>query len=257
MHVGERGTPRAHERYGRSGAIARSANLSVERVDRALADDGTEFVLLRRNGTFQIRADGRELMTSEHHASEGDLARLALRYMARSTSPRVLIGGLGMGFTLRAALDRLPADGHVTVVEACAAVIAWNEGPLAHLARWPLADPRVEVERDTVQRVLARSPDRFDAVLLDVDNGPDDLSLPANRSLYEPAGLAVACAALTPGGVLAIWSAQPAPDLVERLLQIGVPAWSETVVPLPGDTRIQHTIVVAARPEGTSLHDRD
>jgi spermidine synthase len=220
-----------------------------EVIGRSVGRDGSELVLVHRDGTYQIRVDGRQLMDSRNSVTERDLARLALRYLPECARPRVLVGGLGLGYTLRAALDLLPAAARVTVVEVSAAVVRWNRGPLGPLAGRPLADPRVNVVLGDVRSVLAEDKDTYHAVLLDVDNGPHDLALPDNRHLYGAKGLTVACGALSPGGVLAVWSSEPAPELVERLLQLGVSAWSEPVWPTPEDSRVQHAIIIACRPD--------
>lgn len=251
MTIGERDV-RSAARASRQSAThaSRLPSGGESRIlDRSIERDGSELVLVQRDGSYQIRVDGRELMDSRHALTECEMARLAWRYSARSDRPEVLVGGLGMGFTLRACLDLLPADGRLTVVELSAAVLRWNQGPLAALAGRPLCDPRVMALHCDVLDVLRRSDERFEAVLLDVDNGPHDLAQSGNGHLYEPDGLSAACRALRPGGVLAVWSSEPAPDLVERLLQIGVPAWSESVFPLVGDSRVRHTIVLAARPD--------
>jgi spermidine synthase len=216
-------------------------------VDRAVMADGTEITLHARGGVYQIRADGRELMDSRHHRTERFLSRLAVRYMPAADRPHVLVGGLGMGFTLRAALDALPADAVVVQVEALSAVVGWNRGALAHLSGGAVDDPRVTVVEDDIVAVLGRTVDTYDAIVLDVDNGPHDLALEGNARLYQDAGLRSALRALRPSGVVAFWSAEPAPDLVERLLQLGVCAWSETVWAMEDDDRVAHALVLAVR----------
>jgi spermidine synthase len=217
-------------------------------VATSIEADGSELILAGRDGTYQIRVDGRELMDSRNTVTERDLARLAFCRSSNGHAPWALVGGLGMGFTLRAALDLMGETGRVTVVEISPAIILWNRGPLSPLARHPLADPRVDLVCGDVRTVLAAHRGRYDLVLLDVDNGPGDLARAGNEQLYHAEGLADIRDALRPGGVAAVWSAGPAPDLEERFLQVGLSAWSETVCPRPGDTRIRHTIVLAARP---------
>jgi len=182
----------------------------------ARAPDGGELVLYQRGGEFVIRVDGRELMSSRAHGSEEEMARRACGSGARD----VLIGGLGLGYTVRAALDALPADARVVVAEIVPAVVEWNRGPLAHLAGRPLEDLRVSVEVADVGRVL-RAGRRFDAILLDVDNGPVALTRKANHALYGPTGITVAKSALRRGGVLAVWSAHRDDRFVSRLRKAG------------------------------------
>ena len=186
--------------------------------------DGRELVLSRQGDVFHIHVDRYELMASRAHGSEEELARLAIAALPAATlAPRVLVGGLGMGFTLRAALDALAARlaATVEVAEVFPAVVAWNRGPLAALAREPLADPRVSVVEADVSDVIAAATGRYDAILLDVDNGPEALTLDSNRRLYAPAGLRALSAALTAAGVLAVWSTDDDPRFAHRLGEIG------------------------------------
>jgi spermidine synthase len=192
-----------------------------EVLGRARAPDGGELVLYQRGGEFVIRVGGRELMSSRAHGSEEELAALACRDLAGAA--RVLIGGLGLGYTLRATLEHLPAAGKVVVAEIVPAVIEWNRGPLAHLAGRPLDDARVTVEAGDVGQVLRRGP-RWDAVLLDVDNGPVALTRKGNHGLYTEAGLAAARASMRPRGVLAVWSATPDKRFLARLRKAGFEA---------------------------------
>ena len=169
--------------------------------------DGEAMALTRRDREYVILAGGKSLMSSRMHGSEDALATLGCDRARMLTRPRVLVGGLGMGFTLRAALDVLPPATEVLVVELVPAVVEWNRGPLGALANHPLDDPRVRVEEGDVADTMRSSPGRFDAVLLDVDNGPMALTASSNAGLYDGPGIAVARASLKPGGVLAVWSA--------------------------------------------------
>jgi spermidine synthase len=169
--------------------------------------DGTLMTLTRRDGEYLILADGRSLMSSRMHGSEEALATFACRHARTLERPCVLVGGLGMGFTLRAALDLLPPDAEVVVAELVPAVVEWNRGPLGALAGHPLKDTRVVVDVGDVKATLRASPGRFDAVLLDVDNGPAPVTASHNAGLYDDRGLAAVRAALKSGGVLAVWSA--------------------------------------------------
>lgn len=188
-------------------------------LDRARAEGGGELSLHRRGDELVIRIDGQPLMSSRRHGSEEALARLACDGLGAGA--RVLIGGLGMGFTLRAALDALAPDAAVIVAEIAAAVVSWNRGPLGPLANHPLEDPRVEVRVADVAEILAEPGARFDAIVLDVDNGPDALVREANAGIYAPAGLAAARTALRRGGVLALWSASGDPGFADRLARAG------------------------------------
>lgn len=177
--------------------------------------------LYKRGREFLIRVDDRELMASGVHGSEDALAQEACTRIGSRPAPRLLIGGLGMGYTLAAALRHLNPDAVVVVAEVVPAVVAWNRGPLAHLAGSPLEDPRVQVIETDVAALLRRAGSPYDAILLDVDNGPRALTCARNGWLYSPAGLDAASAALTPGGVLAVWSAWPDRSFTSRLNRAG------------------------------------
>lgn len=170
---------------------------------------GGELSLYRRGVEFSIRVDGSELMNSRLHGSEEAMAELACARVAPLPSPRVLIGGLGMGYTLAAALNQLGAASRVVVAELIPAVVAWNRGPLAALAGHPLADDRVTVREADVAQLLQTEQRAYDAILLDVDNGPRGLTRQSNGWLYTRAGLDAAFRALQPAGVFALWSAGP------------------------------------------------
>ena len=188
-----------------------------ELLGRACTPEGDDLTLMRRSGEYVIFANGRSLMSSRMHGSEEALATLACRRARTLTSPCVLVGGLGMGFTLRATLDLLPPSATVVVSELLAAVVEWNQGSLGDLADHPLQDPRVRVDVRDVAVTLGASTGRFDAVLLDVDNGPAAFTSAANAGLYTDAGLAAIRAALTAGGVLAVWSAREDRKFEQRL----------------------------------------
>jgi spermidine synthase len=179
--------------------------------------DGSLLALMRRDREHLILADGKPLMSSLMHGSEEALAALACRRARTAPAPCVLVGGLGMGFTLRATLDLLPGDACVIVAELLPAVVEWNRGPLAALAQAPLLDPRVTVMQDDVAVALEASDSRFDAVLLDVDNGPSAFTETTNAELYSDKGLAAVRKALKPEGVLAIWSAWDDRKFEQRL----------------------------------------
>jgi spermidine synthase len=189
----------------------------LELLGEALSQDGTDLKLVRRSNEYIILANGRSLMSSRMHGSEEALATFACRRARTLDQPGVLIGGLGMGFTLRAALDLLPPDAKVVVAELVPAVAEWNRGPLGELAGWPLKDKRVRVELNDVAVILSSNPARFDALLLDVDNGPAAFAAASNVGLYDDRGIAAAFAALKMGGMLAVWSAREDRKFEQRL----------------------------------------
>jgi spermidine synthase len=177
--------------------------------------------LMRRGAEFSIRLDQNELMNSRLFGSEEALATLACQRIQDRDKPRILIGGLGMGFTLRAALAVLGAEAQVVVAELVPAVVMWARGPLAEVFGESLADPRVSIREADVRDVIEAGRSAFDAILLDVDNGPEGITQTANDSLYDIAGLSAAGAALRPGGVLAVWSSGPNADFTRRLRRGG------------------------------------
>ena len=182
---------------------------------------GEPLRLFRRGGDYMIVLDRNELMNSRMSGSEEALAAMTCDRLQGRAAPRLLIGGYGMGFTLRAALAALPRDARVTVAELVPEILDWARGPMAELTAGCLDDPRVElVERD-VAAPIGEAQGGYDAILLDVDNGPDGLVRGANAQLYSARGLAAAKAALRPGGVLAVWSAAPDAAFARRLAQAG------------------------------------
>ena len=191
-----------------------------ELIDVAAVPGGDELRLYRRGADFMIVLDRNELMSTRMNGSEEALATLTCARLA-GPAPALLIGGYGMGFTLRAALAVLGAGARVTVAELVPGIVAWARGPMASLTAGCLDDPRVAlIERDVVDEIAA-GPARYDAILLDVDNGPDGLTRAQNDRLYTARGLAAARAALRPGGVLAVWSAGPDAAFARRLAQAG------------------------------------
>ena len=193
-----------------------------ELLDSAPVPGGKETLCLYRRGTeFSIRVDGNELMNSRAHASEEAMAELVCARLAGRTSPSLLIGGLGMGYTLAAALHWLGAQAKVVVAELLPAVVVWNRGVLAGLAGDPLKDGRVSVREIDVARILKTDRQGYDAILLDVDNGPEGITRSGNDWLYTKAGLTAAHAALKPSGILAVWSASPEPAFSKLLRHSG------------------------------------
>lgn len=192
---------------------------------------GSELRLLQRNDEFSIRIAGKsgELMNSRLHGSEDALATLACKRIAGQSAPRVLIGGLGMGFTLAAALDVVGDDAEVTVAELVPDVVEWNRGALGAASGHPLEDSRAKVHLGDVVRLIKKSPQTYDAILLDVDNGPEGMTRRENDWLYSFAGISAAQAALRRDGVLAYWSAGQDPAFTERLRKAGLSAEAVTV----------------------------
>ncbi len=180
-----------------------------------------EMRLYQRGREHSIMVDGHELMNSRVHSSEDALAELVCARLTGLANPRMLIGGLGMGYTLAAALGKLGPQAEVLVAELVPAVVEWNRGYLAEFAGYPLQDPRVSVHEGDVAQQIAAAPRAFDAILLDVDNGPEGLSRKSNDRLYNGTGLRAAFNALRPAGVLAVWSAGPDPQFSKRLRQTG------------------------------------
>lgn len=192
-----------------------------ELVATARVPDGEELRLFRRGGDFMIVVDRNELMNSRMSGSEEALAVMAAQRLGDRAAPSVLIGGYGMGFTLRAALQAFPAAASLTVAELVPEIIAWARGPMAGLTAGCLDDPRVSLAQGDVAALIGERPGAWDAILLDVDNGPDGLSREANGRLYSREGLARAKSALRPAGVLAVWSSAPDAAFTRRLKECG------------------------------------
>ncbi len=192
-----------------------------ELLDTARIPGGDELRLYRRGDDFIIAIGGNELMNSRMSGSEEALAVMSCDRLRKPETAQLLIGGYGMGFTLRAALSALGSDAKITVAELVPEIIDWARGPMAGLAAGCLDDPRVELVVGDVAAAIAAGRNRYDAILLDVDNGPDGLVRAANDGIYSAAGLASAKAALRPGGVLAIWSAAPDARFTRRLAAAG------------------------------------
>ncbi len=198
--------------------------------------------LYRRDTEFSIKAGGFELMNSRQHGSEEDLADLGCRRLASLKTPKVLIGGLGMGFTLAAALRRVPEGARVTVCELVPEVIEWNRGELGELTGLPLNDPRVTVEQRDVADLIHAPGAQYDSILLDVDNGPDALTRSGNARLYGEPGLLVAKEVLGPVGVLAVWSVSPDARFVRRMRRAGFFVEEHKVRAHPGRGRARRVV---------------
>ena len=192
-----------------------------ERLDETTLPGGAVLALYRHDGAYLIRSDGAELMSSRHHHSEDVLADLVCAPLRDRTAIRVLIGGLGLGFTLRAALRSLASDAAVDVVELSDAVIRWNRNPDYDLAARELEDPRVTIIHDDAARVIAKSAATYDGIMLDVDNGVEPVTSSHNSALYDDRGIRLAVAALRPGARLAYWSAVAYPRFEAALRGTG------------------------------------
>ena len=191
-------------------------------LDSAKTPDGGQELRLKRRGTeFSIMLGTNELMNSRLSGSEQALAKLSCQRIADHRRPRMLIGGLGMGFTLRAALAELGNDASIVVAELVPTVVAWARGQMAEVFGGCLDDPRVTVEETNVGQLIRSEPAAWDAILLDVDNGPQGIVHKSNDALYSLQGLGAARTALKPGGVLAVWSQGPDGGFTRRLKQAG------------------------------------
>ena len=214
-------------------------------LDTAKIPDGGELRLMQRGAELSIMSGAIELMNSRLSGSEKALADLACARIAARPKAQVLVGGLGMGFTLRAALADLAADATVTVAELVPAVVAWARGPMAEIFSGSLEDPRVVIREADVAEVIGAARGTFDAILLDVDNGPGGLNRDANDQLYSAPGLAAARRALRPAGVLAVWSAGPDPTFTRRLQGAGYAAEEVQVRATGGRRGARHVIWLA------------
>jgi len=209
--------------------------------------NGGELRLYQRNNEFSIKIVGRgELMNSRVHDSENALAEHTCARLVDCAKPQLLIGGLGMGFTLAAALRHLSDQAQVVVAELVPAVVVWNRGPLGDRAGHPLRDPRVTVSERDVARMLMAGEQTYDAILLDVDNGPEGLTRKENDWLYSISGLNEAYTALRPRGLLAVWSAGPDKNFLQRLRKVGFEV-DEVRVPAHGSKGARHIIWFACR----------
>lgn len=208
---------------------------------------GEELRLIRRGDDFWIMIGANALMSTRLRGSEEALATLVCERLAGRPRPALLIGGLGMGFTLRAALGALGREARVTVSELVPAIVRWARGPMAHVHAGSLDDPRVEIVLGDVGDLIAGARAAYDSILLDVDNGPDALSLDTNDRLYDLGGLLRAKAALRPGGILAIWSAATDSAFTRRLAKAGFKVEEVPVRAHAGRKGAKHMIWLATR----------
>jgi spermidine synthase len=206
-----------------------------------------ELRLMRRGTEFSIMLGANELMNSRLRGSEAALATLACKKIETVTRPHLLIGGLGMGFTLRAALAVLGPIARMDVAELVPAVVAWARGPMAEIFGGCLDDPRVRIKEEDVLKAIRTHKGAFDAILLDVDNGPEGLTRSGNDALYDLKGLRSSHAALRPGGVLAVWSSGPNAAFSKRLRSAGFDVNVVTVRATGKGGGARHVIWIAAR----------
>ncbi len=219
-----------------------------ELIATAPVPGGTEPLrLIRRGSEFSIMLGANELMNSRLSGSEEAMSRLAQAMIAGVAKPRILIGGLGMGFTLRTALEVFGAGAAIEVAELVPEIVDWARGPMAALHEGTLEDSRVTIHLGDVGAIIRASAARYDAILLDVDNGPDGLSREGNDALYTAAGLNQAWNALRPGGVLSVWSSGPDPRFTARLRKTGFAVSEEIVRARRTGGGARHTIWLAQR----------
>jgi spermidine synthase len=218
----------------------------LERLGEARTPNGTLLTLYRHDGAYLIRADGVELMSTRRHLSEDRLAEVACAPLHEVAGARVLIGGLGLGFTLRAALRQLRDDAEVVVAELVPEVVAWNADPRYGLSVEAMADPRVRVVNDDVSNVLRANPSGFDAIMLDTDNGPEGMLMSENARLYASLGIRLTIAALRAGGSIVYWSVGDDPKFARALRGAGLEV--DTMRVRAHDTTgPMHTLYVATR----------
>ena len=219
-----------------------------ETLATARIPGGGELCLVRHGNDFMILVERNELMSTRMRGSEEALATMSFARIKGATKPRMLIGGYGMGFTLRAALAELPGDASVTLCELVPGIIEWARGPMRELTAGCLDDPRLNLVQGDVAAVIRASQAGYDAILLDVDNGPDGLVRDANDQLYDESGLRAAKAALRPGGVLAIWSAGKDDAFARRLKKSGFAVEEVMVRARANGKGARHVIWFASRP---------
>jgi spermidine synthase len=227
----------------------------LERLGEARTPNGTLIALYRHDGAYLIRADGVELMSTRRHLSEDRLAEVACAPLREVPGTRVLIGGLGLGFTLRTALRQLRDDAEVVVAELVPEVIAWNADPRYGLSVAAMGDPRVRVVHDDVMNVLRTNPGGFDAIMLDTDNGPEGMLMSENARLYATRGIGVTVAALRAGGSVVYWSVGDDPKFASALRTSGLDV-STLRVRAHDTTGPMHTLYVATPHGGASLRPR-
>lgn len=218
----------------------------TEKLESAKTPDGTVLTLYRHDGDYYLKADGIELMTTRRHQSEDELAIHTCTRLQSVPNARVLIGGLGFGFTLKAALRLLRDDARVVVAEIMPEVIEWYTNPAYGLAGDSATDPRVELRVVDVRNVLRDEPGGYDAILLDTDNGAESLTTAGNSRLYDDAGIHAAVAALRPNGQLAYWLADEEPRFQRALRRAGLRVETIAARRHP-NSRQHHHLIIAQR----------
>jgi spermidine synthase len=208
---------------------------------------GEELRLFRRGKDFMIVLDRNELMSSRMSGSEEALATMTLERLGNRPAPHLLIGGYGMGFTLRASYRMTDRNARITVVELVPEIIAWAKEPMAELTAGALDDPRLDLIIGDVAAAIGKARQTYDAILLDVDNGPDGLTRDANDRLYSASGLTAAKAALKPGGILAVWSAAPDRHFTRRLGEAGFAVDEVALSARPNGKGPRHVIWFATK----------
>lgn len=219
-----------------------------ELVGVAHVPDGVELRLMQHGNGFTILLEDNELMSTLASASEEALATMTCERLGKREAIQMLVGGYGMGFTLRAALAAMDDDANIFVAEIVPEIIEWALGPMQHITDGCLDDPRVMVVKEDVALLIQSARDGYDAILLDVDNGPEGLTRELNDGLYSPQGLHNALRALTPGGIMAIWSAWPDPAFTVRLEEAGFQVSTVIARARPNGKGFRHVIWFAQKP---------
>ncbi|MCB1430141.1 MAG: hypothetical protein KDJ66_13625 [Nitratireductor sp.] len=230
--------------------------IAWEHLASADMPGGGALKLMRRGKEYSIKLDRIELMNSRLSGSEDALATMALERIGPVAAPHVLIGGLGMGFTLRAALACFPDDAVITVAELSPDIIEWARGPMSELFGASMEDPRVVIHIGDVGPLIAGSKARYHAILLDVDNGPEGISRADNDAIYSPKGLGAAKSALKPGGVLGVWSQGPDAAFHGRMKQSGLKTEEVRVKANAGRKGARHVLWFGTRPGGDQRASR-
>ena len=209
-------------------------------VGEAMSPDGTRLELVEHDGEYIIKADDLPLMSTRMHFSEMELARLVCTKL--KSNAKVMIGGLGLGYTLRSALDLIPKDGVVVQVELVPEVIEWNKGPLGPFNNHPLKDTRTKIVQDDISKVIRQSQNNYDSIMLDVDNGPSTLVNERNAWMYTNQGLQSIRNALKNKGKVAIWSANDEPRFISHMKRNGFLAEKHYIQAHKGKGGIRHVI---------------
>lgn len=216
------------------------------KIATAMTPDGGEMVLYQHDRDFSIKINGQELMYSRQHESELELARLGCAHLVGREEGRVLMGGLGMGYTLRQVLDMLGPQAQVVVGELLGAVVEWNRKFMGELNGQPLADQRVHLKTGDIVELIAQSKGRFDAILLDIDNGPSAMTDSGNYRLYGHEGIMACQRALRQKGCLAVWSAEPSKNFEQLLMSYNFHVRRYRVPAYKGSKSQSHFIWVAS-----------